>query len=224
MSIWLVALIGGFLGTGHCLGMCGGFVALVSAQDRGLFRPLIYHLGRISAYAILGGFMGLLGQRLSTWQPGLMPMWMLLTGGVMILLALNLVFGTFRGIGAQGASCQAASLFRECLTSRDRSVLWLAGFCNGLIPCGLVYAFLATAAPLGNPGLSAGLMAVFGLGTVPGLLLASLGFGTIPVRWRSMLHQLAAGCIVFQGLYFVSCGIAYWSTPALACPYCKMAP
>ena len=53
-------LLGGF---GHCIGMCGPIVATysLSLKQRSIVPHLLYHMGRITTYSILGGFIGLTG-------------------------------------------------------------------------------------------------------------------------------------------------------------------
>jgi hypothetical protein len=53
--------------------------------------------------------------------------------------------------------------------------VFLGGVVNGLLPCGLVYAYLALAAGAGGSLRGALAMALFGLGTMP--LLALVGCG-----------------------------------------------
>ena len=65
------ALVTGLLGSGHCIGMCGGLVAalgLSGGRRAGLTYHVLYNLGRISTYALLGYFVGWLG--LAVAQPG----------------------------------------------------------------------------------------------------------------------------------------------------------
>ena len=75
LSLWGAFLLGLAGGFGHCLAMCGPFVAAASLADgtavrrgvragarrSGVFQ-LAYHLGRLSTYALIGAFLGLLGR------------------------------------------------------------------------------------------------------------------------------------------------------------------
>ena len=67
MALLAAALLMGFFGSPHCLGMCGGIVAafglsmkdISPAKKRGLIAT--YHLGRLLSYALLGLIAGFIG-------------------------------------------------------------------------------------------------------------------------------------------------------------------
>jgi sulfite exporter TauE/SafE len=68
LTYTLLFLTGLFGSLGHCLGMCGGFVlacALHAPQAQGVrgrvLPPLVYNLGRVYTYALLGGLAGAFG-------------------------------------------------------------------------------------------------------------------------------------------------------------------
>ena len=98
-ALIVAALLMGFLGSPHCLGMCGGLVAAFSLSMKDVSpakrRALIatYHFGRLSSYAFLGLVAGLVGTTV------LAP---LMTGNSMprILLGLVLVFVGVTMLGA----------------------------------------------------------------------------------------------------------------------------
>ena len=66
-GVYTALLMTGFLGSlGHCLGMCGPLVMMVSLrrQTRGLAAAphyVLYHAARIAVYACLGAVAGLTG-------------------------------------------------------------------------------------------------------------------------------------------------------------------
>ena len=66
-------VLGGLLGSAHCLGMCGGFVLTLSVRGRRtmteLQRQSIYAAGRISTYPVAGATAGFVGLRLPHWLP-----------------------------------------------------------------------------------------------------------------------------------------------------------
>src|SRR5690606_41622505 len=87
-ALLVAALLMGFLGSPHCLGMCGGLVAAFSLSMKDVRpakrRALIatYHFGRLSSYAFLGLVAGLVG------TTALEP---LMTGNSMPRILLGLV-------------------------------------------------------------------------------------------------------------------------------------
>jgi len=64
-----MALLTGLLGTGHCLGMCGGLVAALGlageGRPRGPLFHLCYNLGRILTYGAIGLAVGWLGSAIA---------------------------------------------------------------------------------------------------------------------------------------------------------------
>ena len=60
---WLPALSSAFIlgamGSGHCIGMCGGIACALGLQNsRSIGTLLIYHAGRITSYALLALIFG----------------------------------------------------------------------------------------------------------------------------------------------------------------------
>lgn len=76
-SIVLMALFGGFVGSVHCIGMCGGFVcglsrAATSSKRLLVLKNLFYNAGRLTTYTFIGAVvsLGALGLTGSSSQPG----------------------------------------------------------------------------------------------------------------------------------------------------------
>lgn len=64
--MFLSAIIVGFLGSFHCIGMCGP-IAFMLPIDRknttkGFFQIVSYHAGRLSTYSLIGLLFGFLGK------------------------------------------------------------------------------------------------------------------------------------------------------------------
>jgi Cu2+-exporting ATPase len=71
---------------------------------------------------------------------------------------------------------------------------FLVGFGWGLIPCGMVYAAIFTAALTGSGPSGALLMAGFALGTMPAVTMAALGLTSARQIMRGPASRLAVGC------------------------------
>ena len=80
------------------------------------------------------------------------------------------------------------------------------GLLNGLLPCGLVYAILAKATVTGSALGGAVTMAIFGLATVPALLLVGLSPRLLRPEWRVRLNWLAGILVIVFGLFTISRG------------------
>ena len=72
-AYYLVIFAAGFLGSFHCIGMCGGFACALGRDPRGgvatIGRHLLYNLGRLTTYCFLGALAGALGHAVSN-SPG----------------------------------------------------------------------------------------------------------------------------------------------------------
>jgi sulfite exporter TauE/SafE len=104
----VVAFVTGLISSfGHCLGMCGGIVAIYSARQAALVPPdaappsiltrirklLPLHLGRIITYTILGALIGLAGSLLDRLggMVGWQGIFSIIVGIAMIAVALSLM-------------------------------------------------------------------------------------------------------------------------------------
>src|SRR3989337_3019347 len=65
MQTYIEIFIIGLLGSMHCIGMCGGVVAMYTLKKSPSMPSvpyhLLYNLGRITTYSLLGGLMGIIG-------------------------------------------------------------------------------------------------------------------------------------------------------------------
>ena len=223
-AIFLIGFLGSF---GHCIGMCGGFAAAFSMnrppfQDDGksgslLLRnipQLLYNGGRISTYVILGCLASLLASgagwftQFYQFQAALL----IFAGLVMVVVALQ----TTGWISAKHLPAVSHRIWRglkPLIRGGRLHHYWGIGMLLGLIPCGLLYAALAAAAVSGNPLTGATLMLVFGLGTVPGLLIVGVGAGAVSVQRRQRLLQVAALLVIGMGLLTMGRGITGFMSP-----------
>jgi sulfite exporter TauE/SafE len=230
-----LVLMGGVLGSAHCLGMCGPLALAVGVGQlslgANLRRQLSFSVGRICTYALLGSMAGYSGAWLSR-SPGLMvhgqAALSLFAGLCLVLLGLKTagVFPRLRWPGHVGGSCSAGWI-RAFLTRPGLGSAALAGVFTGLLPCGLVYAFLAMAAATSHMGWGALTMIAFGVGTVPLMVLTGCGGSLLGFASRQRVFQVAAWCVVVTGMISMvrAAGLleltgAPSSTPSAACPFC----
>ena len=225
-ALYLLFLVTGFtVGFGHCIGMCGPIVVSLSLNLKGkgvLLPHILYHGGRMTTYALLGGLMGLTGSftgvasRIAGLQKGVM----IFAGIVIILMGLSMsgwislgkTFGdqySPKGFITKG--------FQKVSGSKSSRLYYPLGLLLGLLPCGPVYTALISAAragmeaagPLEGVSNGAGLMIAFGAGTVPALLLVARLAGMGWLKSRSVIYKMGAMLMVIMGVYFVIKGIRY---------------
>jgi hypothetical protein len=224
--LYLVFLVTGFtVGFGHCIGMCGPIVVSLSLNLKGksvLIPHLLYNAGRVITYAVLGGLAGMLGSftlvtsSIVSLQKGVL----IFAGALVLLMGLAMggliPFGRLFGNAEAGSSVLSKWFHR--LSAADSSIVFLPlGLLLGLLPCGPVYTALIAAARAGMGAGSAldgfvsgmGLMAAFGIGTVPALLLVGklAGFGWL--KSRRLIYKISSALMVLVGGYFIIQGIRY---------------
>lgn len=219
-----LAIALGLLGSLHCAAMCGPLQLALPVPPGGAGRVvagrIIYQLGRIATYCLLGVIAGLIGK--SLFLVGLQR-WLSIALGVSILLGFLISKRIAVSAPVVRLVLHLKTAMSAQLQRRGFRSLALLGLLNGLLPCGLVYVALAGAVACGTILAGVGYMAAFGLGTSPMLLAISLSGKLIPVSLRLKLRAaipvgvcLLAGLLILRGL---SLGIPYLS-PDLANSSC----
>ena len=199
----------GLLGTAHCVGMCGPLVLALPGRQGRLGAHLLYHLGRITTYTIVGAVLGAIGAGAGHLSGGgsadlgsMARMQVVLS---LIAAALLLLFGLVRlGIVGEPAWLAAASpaklpgfatVQRRASGGRPGVSMLLLGLMLGLLPCGLSFGAFAAALPAGSAWQGGLRLLAFGLGTLPGLLL----LGTVTssfARKHARVFDLLAGLLL----------------------------
>ena len=228
LSNLALAFVTGLISSfGHCLGMCGGIVAIYSARQAAQtpagesqpgmmarivsFLPL--HLGRITTYTFFGALIGLAGSLLD--QAGGMMGWQglfsVIVGIIMLLVSLSLM-GVLPPIEATLVTLTKGNttvtrmrgLFgkRSFWSTLTLGILW------GFLPCGLVFAMLVLAARVGTFWGGALTMLAFGLGTVPTLVGFGLAANLLSPKLRGGLQSFAAILLMLFAVQTVLRGLA----------------
>ncbi len=211
-----LAFIAGFLGSGHCLGMCGALVSgffMNSSANRAYLPYFLYQFARISVYTLVGFLAASLGVVLvaSGIFGKIQSILQMAIGGVVIVLAL----GILGWIPFQGSIrlLPMALLRKGYASSRTKGPLMgalFAGVLNGLMPCPLTFAMAvkATTAPtIQEGGL---LMLTFGAGTLPMMLFVSVAFGKMSAHFRGLMLKAAALIMMFMGANTFYRGLSFY--------------
>ncbi len=208
-TIFLVALLGS---VGHCIGMCGGFVVAYSAAkiDKGWSKThqtiahLLYSLGRVTSYMIIGAIFGYLGQKIAFTMTtkGLL---FIFVGVLMVFIGLSLI-GKIKFLNSIESSMAQSSwfgkLFRMVIHSKSLGSFYLMGMLNGFIPCGLVYFFATAAIVAGSALKGAIVMAVFGVATIPAMMGVGLFSSFISTsNYRQLVIKIASVVVMLFGLF-----------------------
>ncbi|MGC4067992.1 MAG: sulfite exporter TauE/SafE family protein [Polyangiaceae bacterium] len=204
------------VGSLHCVGMCGGFVAFYSvgteASGVGRLVPhVFYHLGRLVTYAALGALAGSLGGLLDLAGKavGVGRIAAVLAGTVMVLWGLSLLLAragvTFRRKVASSKLSTFLGTRIQQLREKPPTVrALLLGLCSTLLPCGFLYAFVVTAAGTGHVWSGMAVMVAFWFGTVPLLLGLGIGAERLGGALRKHVPMVTALVMVGLGVYTIS--------------------
>ncbi len=212
MGILLTALLLGLLGSFHCLGMCGP-IAFILPVDRNnkvkmFIQTILYHLGRMTAYGLLGLLFGYFGKGIS--MMGFQQKISLIMGILMVILAFVPATKVLR-LKPLAAWNKVVYFIKTSLGDylQKRSTLgfFVIGFFNGLLPCGLVYMALVGAMATGDPWLGALYMIVFGFGTAPMMTLAIYTGNFVSVKLRNKINKMIPYAVAIVGVLFILRGL-----------------
>ncbi len=149
---------------------------------------LIYHLGRISTYFLLGALIGLLG--LGVVMMKLQAYFSIVMGILLLAAAIFWVFPIPQPRVVMPWTKKVNQKFAQLMQQNTPGVYYQLGMLNGLLPCGLVYLAIAGAALSGGVFQGGVYMALFGLGTMPLLLLTGFAGQFININIRSRIRKL----------------------------------
>jgi sulfite exporter TauE/SafE len=208
IAVFLVGLLGGV----HCLGMCGSIVGIFTTQlpkDRTRWPfHLAYSSGRITSYAVAGALVGAVGQAGLLMRDAVPVQHLLfaLSSSMLVLLGLYLagLWGAVRKIEGVGGGLwkRLQPYTRKLLPVNTVPRALALGALWGWLPCGLVYSVLVTSLASGSTAQGALIMAAFGLGTLPNLLVIGLFWERCRHWVQSPKVRMTAGLLVMGfGVY-----------------------
>ncbi len=207
--MYIAALLTGFLGSFHCLGMCGPIALALNggqgAQWKAILERILYNLGRACTYSILGAAVGLLGQSL-IWITGYQVYisWVL---GIFLILAGVFAIDPDRMLvklpWMNQWLHQLRQLLSKYITKGGTQTFFTLGLLNGFLPCGLVYMGLAGALATGTLANGMLYMFIFGLGTMPAMLFVSVAGKFINKHLRGKMRKLYPIMFIALGFFII---------------------
>lgn len=214
MELWTGFTLG-LLGSFHCIGMCGPIALSIPGQTRSPFamflRGLLYNTGRILTYSCIGFVFGVLGMGATI--AGYQNVLSIVLGSLIIIFAL---FPHIKLPGKakdlySGFTSQISKHISTLYKSNSRFSSFFIGLLNGFLPCGFVVTALAAALITSTTFHSAIYMALFGLGTLPVMLMMNMAPGYISPKTRSKLRPFSAYFAIIIGLLLIWRGYSMMS-------------
>jgi sulfite exporter TauE/SafE/copper chaperone CopZ len=215
----LIFLVGVTAGISTCAALVGGLVLGVSARYQAVhpelstwrkFVPhLWFHAGRIGGFFLLGSLLGFIGNWLSQ-SIVFTALLTLFAGGVMLLLGVQLSQVSPR---ASQWSITLPKFFSRWLGSTrspehyTHRGAFLGGALTFFLPCGFTQAVQLAVVSLADPWWGGIVMAVFALGTVPGLLAIGGLVTWLGARARTVFFPLIAVMLIAFGWWNIRNGL-----------------
>lgn len=206
------ALIFGLISSFHCIGMCGPIAMMLPVDHQNKSKKALqistYHLGRLSAYAFIGLFFGLMGKGL--FVAGIQQKTSIFIGVAIILVIIipekilanyNFSKPIFRFIS------KLKSRLGNQFKNKSYKSLFIIGLLNGFLPCGMVYVALFGAMAMQSIALGSLYMILFGLGTIP--LMTSVVYikEFISITFRNKIQKAIPYVGVLIGILFILRGL-----------------
>ncbi|MDJ1479341.1 sulfite exporter TauE/SafE family protein [Cytophagaceae bacterium YF14B1] len=203
-----IAFITGLISSLHCMGMCGPIA--LALPVRSPQNAILYNFGRISTYTVLGAIFGIFGKGL--YLAGIQQSLSIILG---ILVVAIIIFPKLHFSFTDKFTSKIRLWFTPFFKQKSPFSMFMIGVLNGLLPCGMVY--LAILGAIAMSGVMEGslYMFLFGLGTLPMMLLVSLSKTIIKPQFRFQITKLIPVFTLCIGILFIirglNLGIAYVS-------------
>jgi sulfite exporter TauE/SafE len=205
--------------------MCGPIAIALPYKKENKFvmvsSGLLYNLGRVTTYSFLGLFVGLIGKGIFIAGA---QQWLSIGLGVMMLIIAIFSIPVETKIVSipfiKKPYAKLKSLLGKFLTQNSWKSLYLTGILNGFLPCGLVYLAIVGAVSMASLEQGVAYMALFGLGTIPLMLVVSLAGSVVSLKFKNLFRKLYpiflvafAALLIARGLNFeVPRNFSFWET------------
>lgn len=212
MESILIALSIGFLGSFHCIGMCGPIALALpvhhKARKEKIASILLHNFGRITTYSLLGAVFGMIGESFAFF--GYQQKLSIALGVVVLLIVLtprslvsksrflNRFYKIFNGVKSR--------LSQQFHKSGSKS-FFAIGLLNGLLPCGLVYMAIAGAIATGSIAKGALFMAAFGSATLPFMFTISYSSQLLSMNARNFIRKSVPFVVGFMAVLLILRGM-----------------
>ena len=206
---YAVLFVVGLITSLHCVGMCGGIMLsqTIGKESKNKYEAMkpaiLYNLGRITSYTIIGGIVGAIGSvfALSLTTKALMQ---ILAGVFMVMMGFNMAgFKAFRKFQFK----MPVSIL-NVLTKPKPKTPFFVGMLNGLMPCGPLQTMQLYALGTGSAISGALSMFMFAIGTAPLMLTFGALSSLLSKGYTKKILKFSGILIVVLGLVMSNRGLA----------------
>ena len=201
--LWVVGVTTSF----HCVSMCGGMaLSQLVHQGNNVKRSVLYNLGRVISYTLLGGIIGALGS--------------FITADLAVFKVLPVGLGiamVFMGLGKIGIIKLKPTIMGKSVNRTLGHVKrkagsnhgpFFVGLLNGFMPCGPLQLMQLYALGTGSFTQGALSMFFFSLGTVPLMLGLGVFLTRMSIYARTLVFKIGGALIIVLGLNMTMSGLA----------------
>ena len=199
-------LIGLIASVSSCLAVVGGLVLSLSAsyaKEGSRTKPqVIFHIGRLGAFFLLGGLIGVLGKSFALGSSGMAILGVVI-GLVMLILGINLldVFHFTKRLQLTMPKVFSRYTLRNSATTHVLAPL-LVGIATFFLPCGFTQSMQVYTLSTGSFLVGGLTMLVFALGTLPVLALLSFSSFSIANKpWKGVFFKTAGLIVIALALF-----------------------
>jgi sulfite exporter TauE/SafE/copper chaperone CopZ len=216
MGYGMLFLIG-LLTSVHCIAMCGGInlsqCMPVSKYKREghdvwdyLQPAMMYNLGRVLSYTIVGGVVGALGSVIS-FSGSSKGIVQIAAGIFMVIMGLSMlqIFPELRRFVPRMPAVIAKKIYHQKEASNRP---FYVGLLNGLMPCGPLQAMQLYALSTGSPIKGALAMFLFSLGTVPLMFVFGAVSRMLSQKFAHKVMTAGAVLVVILGVSMLNNGVS----------------
>ncbi len=203
-SSYILLLGIGILTSFHCVAMCGGIniaqcMAFDKTKETTINPNLLYNLGRVTSYTIIGGFVGAIGSVL-TISISIQAMFSIIIGVFMVLMGINLY---------------GVNFFRKLIPTMPKKFKninksdkgpFVVGLLNGFMPCGPLQSMQLYALSTGSFLTGAMSMFIFSVGTVPAMYIFGMIGSYKSGKLSSKVMKISAILVIVLGFSMITRG------------------
>lgn len=188
----------GLLTSIHCVSMCGAINLMATTSNTKDFKkPILYNLGRLTSYTVIGGLVGLLGSvfKVNAYLQGII---IVIASIIMLIMVLNML-----GVINISFKFKLPKLIEKLRTKGS----FMIGLLNGLMPCGPLQAMQVYALSTGSMFYGALSMFLFCLGTIPLMLFMGMISNFLNNKNRRTLNKISTVLMLILSLIMLNRGM-----------------
>lgn len=167
------SLIIGIGGSLHCVGMCGGLVTSCCHNNKDI---VLYQIGRLGGYLLLGLLAGIFGSYLKvilngtflTYAPSILVGSLFIYWGIQNYRGIESIKSNNNFLSTTYQKIWKKFVFKNVSVSKS----FITGFISLLLPCGLLYGVILATIAIQDKSLAILSVLFFWIGTLPAMMLA----------------------------------------------------